>query len=61
MSTDSNGQFIVIGTGDSISLFTEGGLQLWEYPTNRAIVGVSISKNMILGCYAKGGDLLGMV
>ncbi len=50
MSTDSNGQFIVIGTGDSISLFTEGGLQLWEYPTNRAIVGVGISKNMILGC-----------
>ena len=52
MDADPNGQFIAIGTGDSIALFTEGGLQLWEYPTNRAMVGVGISRNgsTIVGC-----------
>ena len=52
MDVDPNGQFIAIGTGDSISLFTEGGLQLWEYPTNRAMVGVGISRNgsTVVGC-----------
>tara|TARA_B100000686_G_scaffold328004_1_gene387495 strand:+ start:1402 stop:2820 length:1419 start_codon:yes stop_codon:yes gene_type:complete len=52
MDVDTSGQFIAIGTGDSIALFTEGGLQLWEYPTNRAMVGVGISRNgtTIVGC-----------
>ena len=52
LAADPNGQFITIGTGDSIILFTEGGLQLWEYPTNRAMVGTGISRNgdTIVGC-----------
>ena len=52
LSTDPNGQHIAVGTGDSISMFTEGGLQLWEYPTNRAMVGTGISRsgNIIMGC-----------
>ncbi len=52
LSTDSNGQYIAVGTGDSISMFTEGGLQVWEYPTNRAMVGTGISRNgsLIVGC-----------
>ena len=52
LSADPNGQFITIGTGDSIILFTEGGLQVWEYPTNRAMVGTGISRNgdVIVGC-----------
>ena len=52
LSTDSNGQYIAVGTGDSISMFTEGGLQVWEYPTNRAMVGTGISRNgnIIMGC-----------
>ena len=52
LAVDPNGQFIVIGTGDSISLFTESGLQIWEYPTNRAMVGTGISRNgtTIMGC-----------
>ena len=52
LAADPNGQFITIGTGDSIILFTEGGLQVWEYPTNRAMVGTGISRNgdVIVGC-----------
>ena len=52
LSTDPNGQYIAIGTGDSITMFTEGGLQVWEYPTNRAMVGTGISQNgaLIVGC-----------
>ena len=52
MAIDPNGQFIAIGTGDSISMYTEGGLQLWEHITNRAMVGVGISRNgsLIVGC-----------
>ena len=49
---DPNSQFIIIGTGDSIAMFTDNGLQLWEYETDRAMVGVSASQsgNMIVGC-----------
>jgi len=52
LSADPNGQHIAVGTGDSISMFTEGGLQLWEYPTNRAMVGTGISRNgtVVMGC-----------
>ncbi len=63
MSVDPDGQFIVVGTGDSISLYTESGLQLWEHITNRAMVGVSISRNgsLVVGCgdeflYGLDGD-----
>ena len=49
---DPNSQFIVIGTGDSIAMFTDNGLQLWEHETDRAMVGVGASQsgNMIVGC-----------
>jgi len=49
---DTEGQFIIVGTGDSIAMFTEKGLQLWEYTTNRAMVGVGASQhgNLIMGC-----------
>ena len=52
MAMDPSGQFIAVGTGDSISMYTEGGLQLWEHTTNRAMVGISISRNgsLIVGC-----------
>ncbi len=52
LSADPSGQNIAIGTGDSICMFTEGGLQVWEYPTNRAMVGSGISKNgsLVVGC-----------
>jgi hypothetical protein len=52
MAMDPSGQFIAVGTGDSISMYTEGGLQLWEHTTNRAMVGISISGNgaLIVGC-----------
>ena len=52
LSVDPNGQFIAIGTGDSITLYTETGLKVWEYPTNRAMVGTGISRNgtTIVGC-----------
>jgi len=52
LSVDPNGQFIAIGTGDSITLYTESGLKVWEYPTNRAMVGTGISRNgsTIIGC-----------
>ena len=49
---DPNSQFIIIGTGDSIAMFTDNGLQLWEHETDRAMVGVGASQsgNMIVGC-----------
>ena len=49
---DPNSQFIIIGTGDSIAMFTDSGLQLWEHETDRAMVGVGASQsgNMIVGC-----------
>jgi tetratricopeptide (TPR) repeat protein len=52
LSVDPNGQFIGIGTGDSIALYTESGLKVWEYSTNRAMVGTGISRNgsTIVGC-----------
>ena len=49
---DPKSQFIIIGTGDSIAMFTDNGLQLWEYNTDRAMVGVAASQNgnLIVGC-----------
>jgi hypothetical protein len=52
LDVDTNGKFIAIGTGDSIGLFTKSGVQIWEFTTNRAMVGVGISRNgsTIVGC-----------
>ena len=44
LAMDPDGRFIVAGTGDSVALFTDGGIMVWEYETSRAMVGVGIAR-----------------
>ena len=44
ISTDSEGKYIAVGTGDSIGLYSSNGDKIWEYETDRAMIGISMSR-----------------
>ncbi|MDP6489801.1 MAG: PQQ-binding-like beta-propeller repeat protein, partial [Candidatus Poseidoniia archaeon] len=52
LAMDPFGNHLVTGTGDSVALFTDGGIMVWEYETSRAMVGVGIanSATRVISC-----------
>lgn len=44
INTDPEGNYIAVGTGDSIGLYSSNGDKIWEYETDRAMIGISMSR-----------------
>ena len=66
LAMDPSGNYLVAGTGDSVALFTDGGIMVWEHETSRAMVGVGIAHSAtkvvacgdeLLFCLGKEGEL----
>ena len=45
LAMDPSSSYIAAGTGDSVALFTDGGIMVWEYETSRAMVGVGVARS----------------
>jgi len=66
LAMDPSSSYIAAGTGDSVALFTDGGIMVWEYETSRAMVGVGVARSATrvvacgdeqLFCLGKEGEL----